>query len=163
MSENWMVIEEFPMYQVSDIGRIANRETGRELRLSQTRIGSVKVGLVGQDGVYTRGVALLVATAFIEGRDELFNTPVHLDGDPTNNAAYNLVWRPRWFAWKYARQFHEGVAEQNLPVRDKDSRQKYSTMMEAAVANGLLVYDIWKSVRTGKAVFPTGQIFVLAK
>lgn len=163
MSEEWRTIEDFPNYMVSDQGQIANRDSGRVVKLSRTRGGLMKVGLVREGRQMQRGVALIVASAFVEGKDDIFNTPIHLDGIPSNNAADNLVWRPRWFAWKFFRQFEEGVVQQNKKVRDPATGRVYRTMMEAAKAHGLLVHDIWMSVYTGTTTFPTGQTFVLER
>lgn len=160
--EIWERLIEFPTYKVSTYGNVLNDESGRFLKQSLTRTGLVKVGLVKAGVQHTRSVALLVAETFVEGRDDIFDTPVHLDGDKTNNSVTNIVWRPRWFAWRYSRQFVLDTVHHNRgPIIDVDSGHIYKTFLEAATIHGLLVDDIWKCLIYKKPVFPTNQIFKL--
>jgi hypothetical protein len=135
------------------------KNSDRVLKESLTRSGLVKIGMVSGGVQHTRSVALLVATSFVIGRDEIFDTPIHLDGDPQNNHADNLVWRPRWFAWKYTRQFSDDKHQHRGPLLDITTGVWYLTMLEAATTHGLLMDDIWKSVIHKQKVFPTWQIF----
>lgn len=156
--ENWEIIQDFPLYLVSDFGRIANEKTGRVLRESLTRSGIVKVGLIFDGIQYTRAVCVLVAEAFVEGQDEICDTVIHLNRDSTNNHAYNLVWRPRGFAHMFKRQFEKTlIGNSKLSIYDKETNQIYPTVVEAAMMNGLLIEDIWRSVVRGGSTFPTGQ------
>lgn len=158
--EIWTTIDEFPQYKVNDYGNIINVDTNKNIRQSLTKTGLVKVGLVRSGVQYTRSVANIVAEAFVEGKNDIFDTPIHLDGDKTNNAAYNLMWRPRWFAWKYTRQLSvESVHHERGPIIDVDTGKVYQTFLEAAMTHGLLIEDIWKCLIHKKRVFPTDQMF----
>lgn len=160
MDEQWLPIEGFPMYQVSDSGRVINKETGRYIRPSITRSKVVKIGLTGGDRQYTRSVKLLVANAFVPGYTDIFDTPIHLDGDPLNNFASNLIWRPRWFAWKYTHQFAEPQPGAHRgPVKDVDTGLLYRDIQEAAIRNGLLIQEVARSINVHVATFPTWQTF----
>lgn len=164
MGEIWMTLEEFPQYAVSDQGVIANIATQRDVQYSYTKHGVVKVGLM-RDGVQcTRSVRVLVAETFIQGRSDIFNTPINLDGDQSNNVADNLAWRPRWFAWQYTRQFTKLKKEYSLgPVKDVTHGDVYADVYEAGVVNGLLFDHVLRSIKFVEEVFPTKQAFVLAK
>ena len=160
MDEKWSTIKDFPAYKISTNGEIVNRDTNRNIKLSTNKAGIVKVGLVYDGTQYTRAVSVLVAEAFVFGRDEKFNTPIHLDGNALNNRADNILWRPRWFAWKYARQFTEvTIYNAQGPILDLKTGVWYTDMMEAATENGLLVDEIRRSVIFRRPVFPTKQIF----
>lgn len=160
MSESWKIIPDFPMYSVSDYGRVMNNDNGKFLKSSMTRKNVAKVGLVLGGKQYTRGLAHLVAEAFVEGQDDIHNTLIHLDGDPEHNHAFNLAWRPRWFSWKYHRQFEEMANfASNGPVFDSETGDRYSGLLDAAMSNGLLISDITRSIKTGEKTFPTGQTF----
>ena len=160
--EVWVHIQGFHNYKISSSGRIANIDTGKILKESRTKNGVVKIGMVIGGVQYTRSVSVLVAEAFVEGRSDIFNTPIHLDGNPLNNRSDNLVWRPRWFAWKYSRQFDEIQPGQNRgPLVDLKTGEIYTDMVSAAIHNGLLISDIWKCVHTKKETFPTWQLFGL--
>lgn len=160
MIEKWSKIDEFPTYKVSNYGEVVNQDTNRTLKESFTRSGLVKIGMVSGGIQHTRGVAMLVADAFVFGRTDTFNTPIHLDANPKNNIAENLLWRPRWFAWKYARQFVETDENSTRgPIVDLATDIWYNTMMDAAVTHGILIQDIWLSIVTKKPTIPTRQIF----
>lgn len=164
LEEHWKVIPDFPDYSVSDLGNIMNNRTGRDMRLSLTPVGIVKVGLVKAGKQHTRSVKVLVAEAFVPGRSEIFDTPVQLDGYPENNMITNLVWRPRWFAWKYTRQFTDGSEYASRgPIYDIESRRKYVDVYEAAILNGLLFVDIWRSINLQHPCFPTEQVFAFVR
>lgn len=164
MEEIWVVIQDFPGYKISNYGNVVNDRTGRQLKLSQTRGGVVKVGLVEGYTQYSRSVSGLVARAFVSGRDDIFNTPIHLDGDPTNNVATNLMWRPRWFAHLYVHQLREeSELDEKGPLFDVASGVVYPTILNVVTTQGVLRKDVWKSLVYKTSVFPTGQFFKFVK
>lgn len=157
-----MTISEFPNYEISSSGRVFNRDTGREMVLSPTMQGDPTVGLV-RDGIqYRRSVKVLVAEAFVPGQTDVFDTPIQLDGDKRNVTAENIVWRPRWFAWKYARQF--SIVQPNWyfmgPIFDVVNSIQYKNIIEAAMATGSLCEDIHYSIINETHVFPLGERYV---
>lgn len=159
MEEKWSVITDFPMYKVSTHGDVLNHITGNLISTSRTKGGLVKVGLV-RDGVqYTRSLALFVADAFVIGRSDIFNTPIHLDGDQTNNRADNLMWRPRWFAWKFFHQFEASQYQKRGPIVDLATGIWYPTIRDVATTHGLLIKDIMYDIPHKSGVFPTWQTF----
>lgn len=164
MEEEWVLIREFPNYVVSNQGRVMNEATRRVLRDSVTEHGVVKVGLVRGGRQYTRSVKLLVAEAFVEGETDHFDTPIHLDNDQSNNRATNLVWRPRWFAWKYARQFEDcGDYQLGGLYLCTQTGEHYETIYEIGTKYGLLFNDVLHHIWFGKFLFPSGLEFVVAK
>lgn len=159
--EGWLPIDEFPGYQVSDYGRIYSELTGTMLRPSINSTGSLKVNLMQDGRTQTRSIRVLVATAFIPNEQISDDTtPINLDGDSWNNHKENLTWRPRWFAWKYMRQFHEPVPpEYNTAVFNILSSIRYATVMHAGIDDGVLWEYIYNSILTGRPVFPTGATY----
>lgn len=68
---------------------------------------------IRKDGMtHMRVLNRLVADAFVEKPTGYVNedtdVPVHIDHDPTNNRADNLIWRPRWLAVKRTREWKRG-------------------------------------------------------
>jgi hypothetical protein len=165
--EVWCVIDDFPNYEVSSTGLVMNSSTNRIMRTSKNAQGVIKVGLMGMDGrQHTRSVKVLVAEAFVGGRDEVCNTPIHLDLDSNNCCADNLLWRPRWFAYKYATQPMYRYYKINPVCEILESEQYgqvYSSIQEASMVNGLLMKDILISCHEGKPCFPTAQCFMFVK
>ena len=163
--ELWATITEFPKYQVSNTGLVMNDDTGRLLNQSFNPQGAKKVGLFDGERQYTRSVKYLVALSFVEGRTDIFDTAVNLDGDQANNNADNLIWRPRWFAMKYSRQFvNVGSWYLNRQVCDIETKEIYNDMVDAAIANGILLKDILLSIHNEQdEAWPTRQVFAFTQ
>lgn len=160
MEERWVQIDAFPNYSISSEGRVRNDNFNRLVSISRTQQGASKVGLVHDKKQYTRAVNVLVAEVFVRGFSDIFNTPIHLDGDLSNNRAENLSWRPRWFAWKYSRQFDNVDDYVGLgPIRERSTETVYDDIVAAAVANGILFEEIAMSLSTKEATWPTWQIY----
>lgn len=155
-------IEGFWDYHITRDGEVINTKTNRVMTLSLNQNGDPTVGMVVDGYQYRRSVKVLVARAFVEGENEIFNTPVQLDGNKYNLRAENIVWRPRWFAWKYTKQFDEPYPlwYSQGPIIDIVNRLRYRTVLDASVLNGVLCSDIRLSMLDERKVFPTGQIFV---
>jgi len=159
--ELWHELEEFPDYAVSNLGVVGNMKSGMTRKPSINQQGIVKMSLYknGKE-LHTRSVAVLVAEAFVEGQTDLFNTPIHLDGDKMNCRADNLMWRPRWFAVQYHKQFFESAFRHaEVPLIELDSHQTYPNVMQACMANGLLHGDVYRSFTQGYPVPFTLQEF----
>ena len=111
----WYYITEFQRYSVSNEGDVRNNRTDRVLKQSINRGGVVYVSLHLGGKIHVRSVARLVAMEFLEEPvNEAFDTPLHLDNDPWNNHARNLMWRPRWFCHKYKQQFDGRYGDQGI-------------------------------------------------
>lgn len=160
MEEFWETIEEFPEYEVSNLGRIRSHYRKRLIRQTHTPQGALKVNLRYNGKPNTRSVKVLVAKAFVPGRTAQFNTPLQMDGNQDNVQADNLVWRPRWFCWKYSRQLESidrfyGVG----PLVDRKTGVQYEDIATAATSNGLLPYEVQMSLVNKVPVFPTWHLF----
>lgn len=159
-----MRIHDFPNYSISSYGRIINDVKEWPVRQSRTVRGSVKVGLYRDDKQHTRLVSKLVAETFVDGRTEIFDTPIHLDGDRTNNRADNLLWRPRNFAWKYSQQFEKSMTGHRVgPIREIGTSHIYENIIEVATTHGLLFKDVWRSIQMKEPTFPYKQQFEIIR
>lgn len=163
--EQWTCLEEFgfPNYSISDLGRVRNDRTDRLLAISVNQNGSAKVGMIRSGGrtQHTIGVAPMVAMAFLERHpNSNFDTPINLNGDRLDNEVSNLMWRPRWFAIRYHRQFKDPHWDRNRwPVQNLYTGEVFSCAHEAAMRDGLLVRDIFASFTADERVFPDGHVF----
>jgi hypothetical protein len=158
--EQWKKIKHFPGYSVSDKGRIRSDKSGRLLSLSENQFGVLCVGMM-KDGIqHHRSVPLLVMKAFNPHHRDAFDTPINLDGDRHNNRIENLVWRPRWFAIKYNRQFREPydypITE---PIQDVKTGEVLQNSFECAKRFGLLEEDLVLSIINRTLPWPTYQEF----
>lgn len=158
--EIWTTIPDFPRYSVSNTGDVMNNRTEKLVKPQLTPQGVVYVPLFEDGDQHVRSVKVLVAKAFVEGETEVFDTPINKDGNKTNNHYTNLVWRPRWFAVKYSRQFLKPQLHSDVgPVYDDINGEQYLNVYEAATANGLLIRDVFRSTFSDAPVFPTWQVF----
>lgn len=160
--EEWKKVELFDRYSVSELGQIRNDDTGRILQIQRNQHGVCYVGLMRGTEQLRRSLALLVAHAFVAAPMTLqrnsFTKPIHLDGNQANNKAYNLMWRPHWFAMKYSAQFKVGPTVSS-PVIDIGSDERYSCPWIAALSFGLLEREVIISGLNRTFVWPTYQQF----
>lgn len=153
MREEWRSIPSFPGYSVSDAGSVRNDETNRLMTKCVNQHGIVNVGLTKNKTQYKRALAILVAEAFLIRPGFGFDTPINLDGDRFNNRADNLLWRPRWFATKYFKQFQNSMRPCfNRKVEDVETGEIFSDSWEAATTLGALDRDIAMSILNGSRV-----------
>lgn len=146
MRERWHELDEFPDYAVSDCGEIVNIKTGMPRRTSINQQGIVKISMYRGRELITRSVAVMVAEAFCDGQTEFFNTPIHLDGDRENCRAENLMWRPRWFAVQYHRQFGIDVFHNmDVHIEELTTGKDFYSVKDACVSLGLYYNDVYRS------------------
>ena len=89
--EIWKIIEEYPIYDVSNFGNIRNNKTNYVMKLQKNYSGYMKISLKKEDKSYNCIVHRLVAKTFIPNP---YNKPTvnHIDRDKTNNNVFNLEW-----------------------------------------------------------------------
>lgn len=160
--ENPVPIEGFPDYVVDRDGQIYTAHRLRPRKPSRTREGAVKVTLYENGVPHTRSLALIVAKAHLynDHDPDIFDTPIHLDNDLSNNHVDNLAWRPRWFAKKYQQQYWNPEFRFNkVLVEDVQTGKVYEGLMEPCQTFGLLYVDVINSCTKGVTVFPTWKKF----
>lgn len=163
LMEQWKTIHDFPMYSVSTSGRVRNDETGRLMALTLNKEGIRMVGMQQDREHHKRSVTLLVAKAFIPRPYGPFDTPINLDGDRSNNNVQNLMWRPRWFAYKYHQQFKRYTINRiRVPIIEVKTGEVSEDSRACAMQYGLLEKDLILSVVNRTYVWPTYQIFQIA-
>lgn len=161
--EQWVPIDEFPGYAVSSYGRVMNIATDLIKVPTPNQQGIANVNLVQNGKQNRRGVALLVAKAFLPTPiRETFDTPINLDGDRLNNCVDNLEWRPRWFAIKYHMQLKRPIAYGFDGVLELiETGEIFDCIRDCSTKYGLLESEIILSSHNRVPVFPTWQTFQL--
>ncbi len=162
MEELWITLREFPDYAASNQGRIARVHDEELMSLSSTREGDVKISLWDASGVRkTRSVKVLVAQEFVFKPRDTFDSVIVMDNDKSNLYSSNLAWRPYWFAWKYVRQFKDQYPEHyyTIPVVNMNTQIQYRSIFEAAMANGCLAKDVFRSIYAGERIFPDWHVY----
>lgn len=160
---SWSPITFYPNYQVNTEGVIVRlHPVHREMRPYTLPDGSLGVKLSNHEGQKQHLVRRLVAEAFCSRFNHLCDSVIHKDDNKLNVNAENLEWRPRWFAWKYSRQFREPTLEEwhQIAVMNEVTGRVYSNVIEAGIQDGCLWREIWNYANTGDYVFP-GMIYSL--
>ncbi len=158
MKEEWTEVPEFPWYSVSNTGEVSSDRTGKILSQNINQQGIPHVGLAIDGKIYRKSVSVLVAEAFLPpSRFSHFTTPTHLDGDKLNNFVTNLVWRPRWFAIQYQRQFYDVHSSmQNMPVEIINTGEVFEHTIDLCMKYGVLVMDVVRAVHHAGSKVPFG-------
>lgn len=162
MTERWKLIKECPAYSVSSAGRVRNDHTGRFLRVKVNHYGVAGVGLMKAGRQVHRGLALLVANAFLQRNAGPFDTPINLNGDRLDCHVENLAWRPRWHAVLYNRQFHERYPHPIItPIRNLMTGDEFENSWVAVTHYGVLEKDLVLSILNRTYCWPIYQEFEL--
>ena len=160
MKELWKQLVDFPNYSVSNFGRVRTNWSKRFLVTYANQSGLVQVGLMKNGKQYHRSVPLLVARAFLPQPSGPFDTPINLNGDRHNNHVDNLMWRPRWFAIKFNKQFKEPYKNSiKAFIVDIKTEEICEGSLECAIRYGLLEDEIVMSILNNTYVWPTYQRF----
>lgn len=157
--EQWRSLQDYPTYSVSSHGRIRSDRFDRVLRNVVLPTGHVFVQLRRDNTKVNRSVARLVIQSFVSSPDpEIFDTPIHLDGNHGNCHVANLLWRPRWFAKKYSRQFRIDHP-QNRAVRNRKTGEVHDRIWDLVTRDGVLYIDVIMSAWEDNPVWPTRQSY----
>lgn len=154
--ENWKKIPDFETYEVSNEGRIRNKNY-KVLKPNITR-GHLSVMLKQKGKRKSAYIHRLVAEAFLENKKGL---PVvnHIDYDPTNNRVENLEWctqahnvrhssermkKPKKIGddMKYIRRVGKRY-EVCVRGNGKSIRRSFETLHEAKISRDKIVREVW--------------------
>lgn len=161
--DEWVPVKDFPGYSVNPLGQVRNDSTRRHLQTRVNQYGVAYVGLMKEWKQHIRSLPKLVATAFLPVPNEIFDTPINLDGDRTNCHVDNLMWRPRWYAVYYANQFKDRYDNPiDAPVLAVETRETFPDSFAAACRYGVLEREVVLSILNRTLAWPTYQQFELA-
>lgn len=163
MNDDWVPVAGFPGYSINPLGQVSRDSTGRLLVPRYNQYGVPYVGLMRDWQQCIRSLPRLVARAFLPRPSEIFDTPVQIDGDRSNCKVENLMWRPRWYAVLYNRQFEDGRYDNPIeePIRSVNERERFPNSLAAACRYGLLEREVVLSVINRTPAWPTYQYFEL--
>lgn len=165
ITDQWVGIEDFPGYSVSPSGHVRKDSSNHILHIRVNQYGVPYVGLMreGRRHQCVRSLPRLVATAFIPQPNDVFDTPINLNGNRIDCRVENLMWRPRWYAIYYANQFEDRYENAiDTRIRDVDTGDVYPNSLAVACVNGLLERDVVLSILNNTLTWPTYQQFVIA-
>lgn len=145
LEEIWKDIEDFPGYQVSNMGGVKNARTGLHIHQQRRKTGYVKVELWKNGHQYTRDVHRLVAKAFIPNPDNLTDVN-HDNGRKDDNVVTNLFWCTRSENMQHAMRTGLFTPKPpdpiRSPVRIKETGEVFASITDCAKAIGSSAINI---------------------
>ena len=135
-NEIWKTIEEFPIYEVSNLGRIKNSISKKILRAT-IKSGYHNISLTNNNSKKTLKVHRVVAIAFIPNPENKSDVN-HKDKDKLNNKLSNLEWMTRKENNSHKSQTLIYKSNKNKPLLriDKDTNEiieKYDSIELAGI------------------------------
>jgi len=91
MTEEYKPIEDFENYEISNLGSVRNKKTGRILKYFINKDGYYKVMLWKNNKGFNKKIHQLIAQAFIENPENK-QCIDHIDNNRLNNNINNLRW-----------------------------------------------------------------------
>ena len=88
--ELWKVVDDFPNYEISNLGRVYSRKSNKMLAIQVRKDGYNVVSLWKNNKGFNQYIHRLVLTHFLDG--ETKETVNHKDGNKSNNNLNNLEW-----------------------------------------------------------------------
>lgn len=137
MQERWRLVEDCPLYRVSDTGQVKHymRDQIRTPQLNASGFPTVALSQGSGGPVALRQVNRLVLKAFGAPPDYPDQTAVwHIDGDLTNCSIDNLVWERRDRVLEWNKMHRDGVPRLDTPrVMDLATRTIYRDAYECGI------------------------------
>lgn len=152
--EEWKVIKDYPMYEVSSEGRIRsyyNGSHGRRiipkiLSLKTDRIGYTFIHLKNESGRKPLRVHRLVAEAFIPNPNNLPEVN-HKDENKSNNSVYNLEWCKRLYNVRYSKVWESNERAVLQYTETGIFIKEYKSLSEAARDNNITPQSIFVAIK----------------
>lgn len=91
MEEEWKIIADYPVYEVSSFGNVRRKKSKRPLKKSDNGYGYYTVCLCVGNIKHSKLVHRLVAETFLSNENNLSQV-VHKDKNKINNKSDNLQW-----------------------------------------------------------------------
>lgn len=142
--ETWKVVSEFPIYSVSNLGRVRNDERNYIMRGGYDKDGYKQVTFSYNGKQYNRRVCRLVAIAFIPNPN---NLPVvnHKDENKENDRVDNL----EWCTVKYNNNYGTKLQKTRKMVRCIETNCVFESVRKAGIDTQIAHQNICKACKTG--------------
>lgn len=153
MKEIWKVVQDYPNYEVSNLGRVRNKKTGKILSPGLGGAGYFTIALYKDGKATTKNVHELVAAAFL-GKKTKGMTVNHKDGDKTNNILSNLEIVS--YAENLRHAYEHNLNTHPKRVRIVETGEEFDSLTDCAKAidgdNGNISYCLSGKLKTHKGL-----------
>lgn len=142
MTEQWKIIDEYPLYMASNFGRIKNIQTNNILIGGSDKNGYRQVTLQTNNKQVCRRVCRLIAQTFIPNPD---NLPCvnHKDENKTNDFVDNL----EWCTYTYNNTYGNRLRTCSKEIWCVEMNKKFNSMRIAEQETGISHVDISRCCR----------------
>lgn len=156
-TEEWKVIPDYPMYEVSNLGRIRSyynaghgkRIISKLLHNKIDRMGYSFIHLKNTKGRKPLRIHRLVAEAFVPNVNSLPEVN-HIDENKQNNTASNLEWCSRLYNVRYSKIWESVKREINQFDANHNFIKTWYSMSEAARALNVTPQCIFCAIRDNR-------------
>ncbi len=155
MEEVWKRIKDYPMYEVSSLGRIRSYYNGRHGMRDVPKILSNKIDRIGYSFIHLKNengrsplrIHRLVASAFIPNVDNLPEVN-HKDENKQNNQVTNLEWCSRLQNIRHSKVWKSVKREVNQYDDNHNYIKTWYSMSEAGRSLHIAPQNIFKAIKT---------------
>lgn len=148
MEEIWKVVEDLPRYEISNHGRLRNKETGRVLKTHVSKLGYEEINIRFNNTLHFRSIHRLVAKAFIQNPE---NKPEvnHIDENKLNNTVENLEWVTRKENLNHGTWIDRKIKANQKPIYAfKDGvRTEFTSAKEFAIKYGVNPTNVTQALK----------------
>lgn len=152
--EEWKVIENYPMYEVSSEGRVRSYYNGSHGKRTVPKILSLKVDRIGYTFVHLKNdlgrkpfrVHRLVAKSFIPNPSGLPEVN-HKDEDKSNNSVHNLEWCEKLYNIRYSKVWKSNERSVLQYTKEGTLVREYNSLSEAARLNNVTPQSIFAAIK----------------
>lgn len=153
--EQWRTITEFEEYEVSDLGQVRIKESGKIVKQYMNADPYYEVTLINTSTgkKYQSVTHRLVAKEFCENDDPQQKKIVdHLNNNSLDNRACNLEWVTQKENLQRARERDRHKPRGKTPCMCVETGKKYSSIAEASRDTGLRYYSVWSSMMKNRHI-----------
>lgn len=132
MREFWEDLPDFPKYQVSNLGRVINKQTAKVLKPVDNGSKNLIVNLQTKSRPYIRQLRWLVAERFVVPFTDEGVIPQHINRDYTDCRAANLEWMYRSDVHWRDYQERQGLNPSERPIECLETGDIYPNVFECS-------------------------------
>lgn len=124
MEEVYKTIEDYPNYQISNLGNVKNTKADTILKPYNTKSGYLHIDLFNENGRKTFTVHRLVASTFLDNPN---NHPIinHINENKTDNRVENLEWCDSKYNINYGTTQIRRVEKKKIRILQYTKEGKY--------------------------------------